>query len=93
MIGAADIELEMTCGACPEQYWAKHQGRVVGYLRLRHGYFTVNCPDVGGIEVYEARPLGDGIFYDHEREGYLWKAKQAVANWVNSVASFQASAQ
>lgn len=84
----AEIELRQTCRVSPEQYEAWHLGRRVGYLRLRHGWFSVECPDVGGIEVFEARPLGDGCFYDHEREAYLWKAKSAIATWLRSVEAY-----
>ena len=76
---AGRINLDLTCGACPEQYDALLGGEQVGYLRLRHGYFYASVPDVGGRVVYEAEPEGDGIFADHERDGYLHKAKLAIA--------------
>lgn len=87
----AEIELRQTCRVSPEQYEAWYLGRRVGYLRLRHGWFSVECPDAGGIEVFEARPLGDGCFYDHEREAYLWKAKVAIAVWLMSVEAYGSS--
>ena len=73
-----DIELDMTCGACPEQYDAFLKDEKIGYLRLRHGYFRVEYPYVHGIIVYESHPIGDGIFEDHERKKYLKKAKEAI---------------
>lgn len=73
------IELRMTCGACPEQYDAFLDGEQVGYLRLRHGWFRVDFPDCGGETIYQASPIGDGIFMDEERERYLLKAKEAIA--------------
>ncbi len=76
------IELIETCGACPEQYEARHNGVEVGYLRLRHGYFSVTCPSVSGDLVYEAYPEGDGIFEGHERKKYLKKAKKAIKKWI-----------
>ena len=69
------IELEMTCGACPEQYDAIYEGEIVGHLRLRHGYFRVEC---NNKTVYEAHPKGDGIFDSEERNRYLKKAKKAI---------------
>lgn len=75
-----EIELEQTCGACPEQYDAFYKGKQVGYLRLRHGYFSVDYPDVNGIEIYSAEPIGDGIFEDEERAFYLTEAKKAIKN-------------
>lgn len=76
---AAQITLNRTCHACPEQYDAFLDGKQVGYLRLRHGYFYASVPDVGGEVVYEAEPEGDGIFADHERDRYLTAAKAAIA--------------
>ena len=69
------IELVMTCGACPEQYDALYEDEEVGYLRLRHGRFSVEYKDT---VVYEASPKGDGIFDDDEREGFLTEAKKAI---------------
>jgi hypothetical protein len=74
-----DIELEQTCGACPEQYDAFYQGRQVGYLRLRWGHFRVDFPSCGSKTIYEASPQGDGIFEWEEREYYLTEAKKAIA--------------
>lgn len=54
----SEIELIQTCGACPEQYEAYYKDHQVGYLRLRHGYFSVSCNTSGGIEVYSAHPKG-----------------------------------
>jgi len=76
------IELIQTCGACPEQYDARYNGRTVGYLRLRHGFFSVECPYVGGEEVYCAEPDGDGLFEYYERSKYLKKAKKAIRKWL-----------
>ena len=77
-----DIDLVLTCGACPEQYDAFYRRARVGYLRLRHGYFDVVCPDVGGESVYEATPQGDGMFESEERETYLQFAREAISRWV-----------
>ena len=59
--------LILTCGACPEQYDVCKDNVVVGYMRLRHGRFTVNVPDCLGKQVYSACPRGDGVF-DNEEE-------------------------
>jgi hypothetical protein len=71
--------LTRTCGACPEQYDVHLGGVQVGYLRLRGGEFTVDYPDVDGVEIYSAEPEGDGFFEDHERDGYLRAAVEAIA--------------
>lgn len=80
-----DIKLEMTCGACPEQYEATYNGEVIGYLRLRHGHFMVDYPDAGGETIYEAYPNGDGIFESEERDQYLTEAKIAIINKIKSL--------
>ena len=75
----SDIELVQTCSACPEQYDAFVDGKQVGYLRLRWGYFRVDVPDCGGETIFEAHPRGDGEFWDEEeREQFLLKAKAAI---------------
>lgn len=70
--------LELTCGACPEQYDVYRGPLQVGYLRLRHGEFRADVPDCGGETVYEAEPEGDGEFTDTERDGYLRAAVAAI---------------
>ena len=82
-----DIKLVETCGFCPEQYDAElKNGSVVGYLRLRWGYFQVSCPDTMGEIVYEI-PIGHGYtgsFESHkQRKKHLKKAKKAIAKWYN----------
>jgi hypothetical protein len=76
-----DIELVQTCFACPEQYDAFYNGEQVGYLRLRHGYFSVSTAAVkfsepiwGTDKVY-----GDGIFHADERDKMLKKARKKIA--------------
>ncbi len=73
-----EIKLVQTCGACPQQYDAYLGEGVVGYLRLRHGYFRVDFPYCGGRTIYEAYPDGDGIFEEYEEEFYLNEAKKAI---------------
>lgn len=73
------LTLELTCYACPEQYDVfDKDNKQVGYLRLRHGRFTVESPDVGGTLVYQAHPEGDGVFRDSERQFYLTEAVKAI---------------
>ncbi len=76
------IRLVKTCDACPEQYDAFDGDRLVGYLRLRHGYFNVRCPDHNGEVVYEATPEGDGIFECDERDYHLRFAVNAILTWM-----------
>jgi hypothetical protein len=78
------VELQRTCYACPEQYDARMNGKAVGYLRHRHGHFTVSCPNAQGEMVYEASPKGDGQFEDDERDGYLNGATLAIKRWAET---------
>jgi len=70
-------------GECPEQYDADLNGEIVAYLRLRHGYFCVECPYVNGEVVYEADPEGYGLFEDHERDQYLGESAAAILKWID----------
>ena len=78
----AGLKLVCTCGACPEQYDVFEGERQVGYLRLRHGHFRVDCPDCGGKTVYETDTKGDGIFDNDERMPQLTKAVAAIREWM-----------
>ena len=70
-----EIILEQTCGACPEQYDVYFNGKIIGFLRLRHGYFRAEYKD---RIVYEASTIGDGSFYENERDEHLENAKDAI---------------
>lgn len=82
-----DMELDgyklvCTSFACPEQYDVLDaDGKQVGYLRLRGGYFRADAPDCGGETVYAADTKGDGIFEDDERLPELRKAVAAIKNY------------
>ena len=80
-----NIELHRTCYACPEQYDAINimTNERIGYLRLRHGHFTVEVPDVWGELIYESYPRGDGIFEEDERTNELTNAILAIADYYN----------
>jgi hypothetical protein len=79
---AEELTLELTCGACPEQYDVFYKGKEVGYLRLRHGHFRAECPF--GNTIYEASPEGDGAFESHERDRYLKEASEAICEEIPS---------
>lgn len=76
---ASKIRLDQTSCACPEQYDAYLGDDKVGYLRLRHGRFIVEVPDVGGRLVYASETLGDGAFEPCESDRHLNAAKEAIA--------------
>lgn len=71
--------LKRTSYFCPEQYDVYSDGKQVGYMRLRHGYFSVRVPNSGGVEVYSGHPKGDGGFLPEEREAYLRAGLYAIA--------------
>ena len=75
-IGGLDFIL--TSSACPEQLNVFEAGKQVGYLRLRHGHFTVEYPDVFGELLLEGNTIGDGMFDDTERYEWLVKAADAI---------------
>lgn len=83
---SARIRLVKTCESCPEQYDAFIGDEQVGYLRLRHGHFRVDCPDCGGETVYSTI-LGDsGMFdTDSERHCYLTSACQAILRHISEM--------
>lgn len=77
------ITLKLGCGACPEQYDAVDEdGYQLGYLRLRHGRFTVECPDVGGDLVLKGYPTGYGQFTTEERARWLDEAIAKIKEWM-----------
>jgi len=80
-----EITLVQTCFACPEQYEAFLDGKLVGYLRLRHGFFRVDYPDAGGETIYSAETKGDGIFSRDERDFHLEMAKKAISLKLESI--------
>lgn len=76
------VDLVQTCGGCPEQYNAFKDGVYIGYLRLRHGCFTVEY-ELGGYDpklLWTAQPEGDGVFCAEEREHYLDTACYMLAH-------------
>lgn len=78
------ITLQQTCYACPEAYDAYYGDTHIGYLRLRHGCFTVDfgTGDISNI-VYTAYPKGDGVFCSDERDYYLDVAKDVLRKcWI-----------
>jgi hypothetical protein len=52
-INDINIDFELTCHACPEQYDVYIEDKQVAYVRLRWGTLRVTTPDVGGELVYE----------------------------------------
>lgn len=80
-------ELVQTCGACPEQYDVFLDGKQVGYLRLRHGYFSASVPGCMGEHVYgSGGMIGDGAFESEERMRFLTEAVRAIHHKLNSEA-------
>jgi len=76
------LEFVCTCHWWPEQYDVKDSdGKIVGYVRLRLGYFLVEYPECDGETVFEEEfPICmKGRFDDdQEREVYLTAAADAI---------------
>ena len=82
---AHELNLVQTCSCCPEQYDVFYDGEQVGYMRLRHGTFRVECPGCGGELVFLSTTLvsDSGSFRDEdEREMNMSWAKRAIAGWI-----------
>jgi hypothetical protein len=79
------MKLIKTCDSCPEQYDVVNSdtGVMLGYIRLRWGWFRVFCPDVGGEcviqEQISEQPLG--VFPDENRDRFLTRALLAIEKW------------
>lgn len=74
--------LEKTCYACPEQYDVyEPSGKMVAYIRLRHGHLRVDCPDVGNTIYSTDRVHGDGMFDDDERFKKLNECIEKMIEW------------
>lgn len=73
------MKLNLTCGACPEQYeLLDDDGVVIGSFRLRHGTFHARLQPSDEI-VYLTRELrSDGIFEGDERREHMIPAINAV---------------
>lgn len=72
------FDLQLTCSACPEQYDVFFDGNKAGYLRLRHGRFTLEYPDCMEELLLDEYPDGDGMFEQQERLVFLTKALRAI---------------
>lgn len=76
------LHLKCTCSFCPEQYDVFDGGKQVAYMRLRHGEFRVDFPDIVGVAIFLGNPFGDGQFESDEREAYLTAAIAEVRRWM-----------
>lgn len=54
-----DLHFEQTCFACPEQYDVYYRTQKVGYVRLRHGVFSVSTADMVTDLFTQSFPLDD----------------------------------
>lgn len=72
--------LNKTSDACPEQYeiYKNNIYNSIGYLRLRHGKFTVEVPSFGEQIILVEYPEGDGCFNLDEQEFFLKKAINSI---------------
>lgn len=82
----------MTCDACPEQYDVYDKTHEqVGYVRLRNGILTAECPCVNGKLVYMSGYYEPwiGMFpNDTERTRHLTKIADAIDVWRSSTSYY-----
>lgn len=84
MIDASKLDFQLTCGACPEQYDVMYEGKLVGYVRLRWGSLTLECPDAGDNLVYEHSwsDTFKGAFEDDcERKDFLMTIREKIKDY------------
>lgn len=74
-----------TCLACPEQYDLRLGAEMIGYVRLRHGRLSLDCPGVSGTEQTVVE-FGDdrGIFGNEEREGWMRRLTAMAKRWAHA---------
>lgn len=80
-----DIEFFKIYPRCPEQYEVTDKkGNILGYARVRWGFFIVWCPDeCSNDEVYSAK-IGSLMWEfpnDEARKYHIEKAKSKVVDW------------
>ena len=69
-------------GMCPEQYNVFLDGKEVAYVRLRHGYLSVQVPFGTVVAVWEDT-MGDGCFDDIERMPFLNRCAEKINEALN----------
>lgn len=88
------LEFENLGTICPEQYDVMQNGQRVAYVRLRHGSYTVECPDVNGeIILHMTVPNHAGTFLDEARDHYLKLAAEAIVTWLHDRQNIVTSAE
>ena len=85
----ANLRLELTCFACPEQYDVYHGDTLVGYIRYRWGHLKCN-PVVdkeymfeNDIFFWDSGDQYDGIIPEDKKEKLLEKCKEAICKFHN----------
>lgn len=64
------LGLKQTCAACPEAYDVYDGEKYVGYMRLRHGSFTVRHEQSDEVVYQPDNVYGDGAFSSTEERDY-----------------------
>lgn len=74
------LEFRLTCSSCPEQYEVFREGKRVAYVRLRHGFLSVNAPDCVGKEILSHEFDGHLGWFDtaSQRHGWLNRIARAI---------------
>ena len=80
--GETDLEVISLGTECPEQYYVRHNGQQVGYIRVRWGKLAAMCPDVGGEIVHWGHTDGYGTLVGKFDHGLLFDALKSIAKYV-----------
>ena len=85
----ANLRLDLTCFACPEQYDVYHGDTLVGYICYRWGHLKCN-PVVdkeymfeNDIFFWDSGDQYDGIIPEDKKEELLEKCKEAICKFHN----------
>lgn len=84
LVRPEQIILKRTCELCPEQYDAYYNDLLVGYIRLRYGHLSVECPFGHVVTEIEFPNEWKGCFEDDERDAFLATAREAIAATLNA---------
>lgn len=80
------LKLFQTCFACPEQYDVYYNDALVGYIRYRHGIFSVNPVINGNYDFTNDLMIfttddDSGILSETQRKELLPQALQKIAEF------------
>lgn len=83
-----ELNFVKTCDACPEQYDVfDENGYKVAYVRLRHGWLSVECPTniiTDDNVIFGMSTEGDGSLTSREKPIVMDMVKSAINHWIDT---------